>query len=64
MQGKSQCILGLAMRKLILNSEILLNASIGSGVVRGWGGGEHNRPGGENENFKRKKNRFSMLNKF
>ena len=40
MQGKSQCILGSVMRKLILNSEILLNASIGSGVARGG----HTRP--------------------
>jgi len=54
MEGKSQCVLGSAMRKLILNSEILLNASIGNGVVQGRGGG-HTRPGWMNEYFKQKK---------
>jgi hypothetical protein len=37
MQGKSQYILESVMRKLILNSERLLNASIGNGVAGGGG---------------------------
>jgi len=45
MQGKNQCVLGSAMRKLILNYEILLNASIGNGVARGEGGVQPPRAG-------------------
>jgi hypothetical protein len=54
MQGKSQCVLGSAMRKLILNSEVLLNASIDNGVAGGWVERWLSRPGRENEYFKRK----------